>query len=104
MLLPMCLLCFASAALASKPSPEKGKAISVLCATCHGNMGKAVDTSYPNLTGQNYQYLVQAIENFKTGERRNSIMQSITSGLSEKQIKDVAAYYASVSVADCKKN
>ncbi|MGD8568503.1 MAG: cytochrome c [Gammaproteobacteria bacterium] len=100
----MLLLSLAGPALASKPSPDKGKAISGQCAACHGNLGKAVNTSYPNLAGQNYQYLVQALGKFKSGERRNSLMQSIASGLSDEQINDLAAFYANISKSDCKQN
>jgi cytochrome c553 len=87
--------------IASTPSPEKGKEISGQCAACHGNQGKAVNTSYPNLAGQNFQYLVQALEKFKNGQRHNSIMQSIASGLSQEQINDLAAFYANIPAADC---
>jgi cytochrome c553 len=102
MLLPLLLLSFTGTVLAETPSPEKGKAISGQCAACHGNRGKAVDTSYPNLAGQNYQYLVHALNKFKHGQRDNSLMQGIASGLSEDQIKHLAAYYASITAADCK--
>jgi cytochrome c553 len=54
-----------------------------------------------NVGGQNYQHLVQASEKFKEGQRRNSIMQSIASGLSKEQINVLAAFYADIPVADC---
>lgn len=102
LLVLFCLLSLAGTALAATPSPEKGKAISGQCAACHGNLGKAVNTSYPNLAGQNYQYLVQALNKYKKGQRVNSLMQGIAAGLSEDQIKHLAAFYASLSAADCK--
>jgi cytochrome c553 len=99
-LVPILLLPLAGTSFAD-PSPEKGKAISGQCAACHGNLGRAVNTSYPNLAGQNYQYLVQTLEKFKNGQRRDSIMRSIATGLSEEQISDLAAFYAHIPKVDC---
>ena len=100
MLLPVFLVALTGTSTAA-PSSAKGKAISGQCAACHGNDGKAVNTSYPNLAGQNYQYLLQTLEQFKNGQRINSIMQALTLGLSEQQLEDLSAYYASIQTADC---
>lgn len=102
-LIPLLLIAISSAARASPPSAKEGKAISGMCASCHGDRGIAVDTSYPNLAGQNYQYLVHAIKRFKDGKRPNDIMHSMASGLSKKQIGDLAAYFSSIHSIACKK-
>lgn len=81
-------------ALADVPSASTGKAISGMCAGCHGSKGKATNTQYPNLAGQNYQYLLEQLKNFKSGQRSNPIMHGMTSGLSKTQMKDLAAYYS----------
>jgi cytochrome c553 len=99
-LMPVLLVPLMGASITA-PSPEKGQAISGQCAACHGNLGRAVNSSYPNLAGQNYQYLVQTMEKFKNGQRRDSIMRSIAAGLSAEQISDLAAYYAHIPRADC---
>lgn len=88
-------------AAAQSPSAETGKAISGQCAACHGSNGKAINTSYPNLDGQNYQYLVDQLTKFKKGERQNAIMRSMAMGLSTEQIQDLAAYYAKIDNANC---
>jgi cytochrome c553 len=95
MLVPMLLTAMTTTAVAD-PSAENGKAISGECAACHGNDGTAVNTSYPNLAGQNYQYLVDQLERFKGGERHSSIMHSMVLDLSDQQIQDLAAYYSSI--------
>lgn len=100
--IPAALLVFSSAALASS-SVTAGKAISGQCAACHGSQGVAVNSQYPNLAGQHYSYLVQQLEAFKSGKRKSSIMHSMASGLSKKQIKDLADYYASLSNIACGK-
>ena len=99
-LIPMLLMPLTGTSAAS-PSVAQGKAIAGQCAVCHGNDGKAVNTSYPNLAGQNYQYLLDQLKNFKTGQRNNAIMQSIASGLTEQQMEDLAAYYANIPIAEC---
>ncbi|MDA3920184.1 MAG: cytochrome c [Salinisphaera sp.] len=101
--LPLVLLGMSSLA-AADPSASSGKAISGQCAACHGSNGMAVNSQYPNLAGQNYQYLVQALEHFKQGERNNSIMHGIASGLSKGQIQNLAAYFSSVQNASCGTN
>jgi cytochrome c553 len=98
LLLLLMLMLMTGTSMAS-PSVQKGEAISGQCAACHGTDGKAVNTSYPNLAAQNYQYLVDQLKKFKTGERQNSIMQALASGLSDEQIEDLSAYYASLKTA-----
>lgn len=95
LLIPLALSLGVAPALAA-PSAAKGKAISAMCAACHGNEGQAVNSSYPNLAGQNYHYLVTALDRFKSGVRKNATMHGMTSGLSEAQIQDLAAYFASI--------
>ena len=91
-----------SAGALAKPSAAEGKAISGQCAACHGARGVAVNTKYPDLAGQNYQYLVYSLKRFKSGKRDNAIMNGIAKGLSSKQIDDLAAYYASIKKIDCR--
>jgi len=98
--MPLALLLMSAAALAN-PSASEGKAISGQCAACHGSDGIAVNTQYPNLAGQNYQYLVRALTHFKKGERSSPIMQGIAHGLSKAQIRDLADYYSSLSNIAC---
>ena len=88
----------------AKPSAAEGKAISGQCAACHGARGVAVNTKYPDLAGQNYQYLVYSLKRFKSGKRDNAIMNGIAKGLSGKQIDDLAAYYASLTKVNCRSN
>lgn len=103
-LVPLLLVAMTSAATASPTPAEEGKAISGMCAACHGERGIAVDTLYPDLAGQNYQYLVHALESFKDGQRPNDIMHAMTADLSQTQINDLAAYYSAIRpVADTQK-
>jgi cytochrome c553 len=88
----------AEAASAAGPSAEAGAKISAQCAACHGSDGMSVDTSIPNLAGQHYAYLVAQTSAFKQRTRINPIMNQMVLSLSQEQIEDIAAYYASVPI------
>ena len=73
-----------------------GKAKSGSCAGCHGMNGKSNNPNYPNLAGQKENYLVKAIKDYKTGARKDAMMGSMVSTLSDGDIADLAAFYSSV--------
>ncbi|WP_455198171.1 c-type cytochrome [Kaarinaea lacus] len=73
-----------------------GKAKSASCAGCHGMNGKSTVPTTPSLAGQQAMYLVKAMKDYKTGARKDAMMGSMVSGLSDADIEDLAAYYASV--------
>ena len=85
-----------SPAAPAAPSATAGAAISAQCGACHGSNGVAADTSIPNLAGQHYQYLLAQLEAYKNGTRKNPIMNEMTHALSQAQIEDLAAYFASI--------
>lgn len=65
------------------------------CMACHGADGKATAPIYPNLGGQNEQYLVEAIKAYKSGARNNPMMNPMVASLSDADVENIAAYYAS---------
>ncbi len=73
----------------------KGKEVAAKCASCHGEDGNAPAPNFPRLAGQYESYLVKAIQDYQSGKRSNPIMQSMVQGLSEEDVKNVSAYYAS---------
>jgi len=89
---------FASHARAEKSAPAHGDPaagapLSAVCSGCHGLHGVSSDTSTPNLAGQDFSYLVQAIKAYRTTRKREKMRLYIT-GLSENDIENIAAYYA----------
>jgi cytochrome c553 len=75
---------------------ERGQEKSVVCQACHGPDGNGVgDPQYPIIAGQYADYLVHAMRSYKTGERSDLIMQGFMATLSEQDIADLAAWYAS---------
>lgn len=81
---------------ASAPEPAKGAAISTaVCAACHTNDGSRGSAANPIIQGQHPDYLVKQLAEFKAGKRDNPIMRAMASPLSEADMKNVAAFYAS---------
>ncbi len=78
--------------------PSAGKEIAAkTCQTCHGADGNSTDPQYPRLAGQYADYLERALEEYQTGKRTNPIMTGFAAGLSEHDIKNVAAWFSSQS-------
>ena len=66
------------------------------CLACHGADGnKPSDPTQPILAGQYYDYLVRALTDYKIGRRNNPIMKGFAAQLSNKDIEDLAAWFAS---------
>ncbi|MGO1460928.1 MAG: c-type cytochrome [Marinobacter sp.] len=78
---------------------EAGKAKAAVCAACHGQNGVAQIPMYPNLAGQHEQYLVSALKAYKNKQRSGgqaAVMQGQAAALSDDDIANLAAYYASL--------
>ena len=68
------------------------------CQGCHGLDGLSKNPESPNLAGQVESYLVRSLAAYKSGERKNESMNIVAKELSDEDIADVAAYYASIQV------
>lgn len=79
--------------------PKAGQLKTSMCAGCHGIPGwrTAYPTVYsvPKLGGQHAEYMVAALKAYKSGERSHPSMVAIAGSLSEQDMEDLAAYYAS---------
>lgn len=73
-----------------------GKTKSAQCAACHGAAGISPMGIYPNLAGQKEQYLVKQINAFRLGVRKDPTMQAMVGALSDADVVNIAAYYASI--------
>jgi cytochrome c553 len=78
---------------------QAGKAKTVTCNACHGNNGISMIPMYPNLAGQKEQYLILQLKAFRDGERKNMQMSPMAAGLSDTDIENLSAYYASLNPA-----
>jgi cytochrome c553 len=82
------------AAFASSGDAEAGRKKSQPCQACHGQNGVSVSPDFPNLAGQNEDYMVHALKHYKNGKRKNPIMQAQVANLSDKDILDLAAHFS----------
>ena len=98
----LALAAASTTALANDPiiggDAEAGAQKAVVCAACHGPGGNSVNPEWPKLAGQSGKYLVAQLKNYKQGVRKNALMQAQAAGLSEQDMKDLAAYFASQKV------
>ena len=81
--------------LSARGNAEAGKEKSAVCQACHGLDGKSVDPTYPNLAGQHEDYLQKALADYRAGRRTNAIMAGFAGPLTDQDIMDLAAWYAS---------
>lgn len=103
-LLAIAIACAAAAApaygeepkAAAKPDLARGQEISTqICAACHAADGSRGLPANPILQGQIPEYLVKQLAEFKSGKRDNPIMKGMASTLSDADMRNVAAFYAS---------
>ena len=84
----------AVAAKVTKPDLVKGEAsFTAVCASCHGVDGNSGTPANPKLAQQHPEYLVKQLQEFKSGKRKNAIMQGFAATLSEDDMKNIA-YWA----------
>jgi cytochrome c553 len=95
--LAACALLLAASPLAFAASGDAsvGKKKSTPCAACHGAEGVSPSPDFPTLAGQYADYLEAAMKHYKVGKRKNPIMAEQVKNLSNKDIMDLAAYFAS---------
>lgn len=75
--------------------PATGKEKSTTCQTCHGKDGNSSDAQFPRLAGQYADYMVKALQDYKSGQRKNPLMNGIAANLSPQDQADLAAYFSS---------
>jgi cytochrome c553 len=85
-----------AASAAVKPGDATaGQGKAAACGACHGMDGNSSDAQYPKLAGQSEQYIVRQLTDFKAGKRQNPIMMGMATPLSEQDMHDIGAYFAS---------
>jgi cytochrome c553 len=99
MKLAQSLACAFLALLLSTPTwaddPVRGKEISQVCQSCHGENGNlALQDNYPLIGGQHFDYLVHSLKAYRSGARENAIMAGFARDLSDQDIRDLAAWYS----------
>lgn len=72
-----------------------GQGKAAVCGACHGLDGNSSDPQYPKLAGQHESYIARQLTSFKAGKRQNPIMLGMATPLSEQDMHDIGAYFAS---------
>lgn len=78
----------------NKPVNQAGRHVRARCISCHAMNGRSITPNWPNLAGQQAQYLQNQLMAFRNGSRQGSLMNVIASELTEQQILDVSEYYS----------
>jgi cytochrome c553 len=73
---------------------EAGAAKAAVCTACHGPGGNSINPEWPSLAGQHALYTYEQLKVLKSGERRSPVMGPQAAGLSDQDMRDLAAYYA----------
>jgi len=74
-----------------------GKATAAMCAACHVASGPSPNPAWPNLAGQNAEYLANSIKAFKSGARKNELMSPMAAAVADADVQNVAAYFSKAS-------
>lgn len=76
----------------------RGATLALNCTMCHGAQGMSVSNA-PNLAGQFPEVVIKQMHDYKSGKRSSSLMQALATNLTDREIRDLAAYYASLPKA-----
>jgi cytochrome c553 len=100
------LLAACAAPVLAKGDAEKGKLKVYTCSGCHGIPGyKNVYPHYsvPRIAGQNYEYLLAALNAYRKGDRKHPTMRAQSEGFTLQELDDIATYLSSLAPAGAQK-
>lgn len=81
---------------AGAADPTYARNLSATCFTCHGTDGRSVGGVPPSLAGQNREYLLQQMLDFKAGKRPATIMHQQAKGYTDEELAAIAGYFAGI--------
>jgi len=83
---------------AAQADVQAGRAKARACVVCHGEFGMSVLPNAPNLAGQPAGYLAEQLKAYRSGTRSNEIMSVIARPLTDAEIADLSAWFASIAI------
>ena len=93
------LACTVLSGTASAGDPEAGAQKAAVCGACHGMTGSSVNPEWPNLAGQHEGYIAAQLALFKQQVRDNALMMPMAMALSDQDMLDLGAHFASQAPA-----
>lgn len=81
---------------AAQDQATYARSLAATCFTCHGVDGRSVDSVPPSIAGQNKDYMLQALKEFKANKRPATVMHQQARGYSDEQLELIAGYFAGV--------
>lgn len=85
--------------LVASGDSARGQQLAAGCASCHGAQGVSATYDYPHLAGQLATYTYKQLRDYKDGTRRQPVMSALVADLSNQDMADLAAWYASLPLA-----
>ena len=79
-------------AAAQSTAPQNVKYLAANCANCHGTNG-AGSQGLPGLAGLKKEYIIEQMNNFKSGAREATLMHQISKGYTDEQVAAMAAFF-----------
>ncbi|HUL67476.1 MAG TPA: cytochrome c [Burkholderiaceae bacterium] len=89
---------FSLSAAALGQDVNAGRRKANLCQPCHALDGRGLLPDAPHLSGQPAVYLERQLRAFRSGERRNDMMSLVAKYLNDDDVRDLAAYFASIKI------
>lgn len=89
----------ACASAAQARDPVAGRAKAAACAVCHGPNGLSVAPDAPHIAGQPALYLSNQLRAYRSGARKHEVMGVMAKPLSDSDIDDLAAWFASLQIS-----
>jgi cytochrome c553 len=98
-MIPAALACVLACGIsAARADVQAGRAKAKMCAVCHGEFGVSILPDAPNLAGQPEIYLAEQLKAYRSGKRSNEIMNILAKPLTDAEITDLAAWFASIAI------
>jgi len=91
-----CLLALSITACSRADTPVEQPARAVTCMACHGGNGMQTAPNIPSLDGQSSVYLAKQLRDFQSGRRSDPVMSPLAKALSDEEVDQLAAYFASL--------
>lgn len=93
-------LASATSILHAEGNINAGKQKAASCVSCHGGSGNSLVATFPKLAQQHASYLQQQLHAFKDGKRVDPMMSAIALPLTNEDISDISAYYATQKISE----